>query len=474
MLTPLPALDSRVDQLLCEHIRDIQAPSPEEVRRLVYEIERRESQLEQQNEELRKIQQHIEAYKDRYVDLYDFAPLGYATLDGDGYLQEINLAGAKMLGAERAALTGYPFGEYVAKDDQNVFLDHVRECVRERREVTSELRLVAAGGQSITVQMRSIPIEGPQDDTLCKTAITDITERKDMEEALRQSRTFLQTVVDAIPDTMLVVGRDYRVLLANCAAREMVGGIDPTVCLTCHHLSHHDDHPCEGPSAPCQLCQVIATKARTTVIHTHCDAKGKEVFVEVNAAPVFDDAGDVVHVIEVCRDITERRQAKNALEQERNLLRTLIDNLPDCIYVKDAQSRFIAANLTTARIMGTVTPNDLLGKTDGDFYPQELAAEYRADEEELLRSGQPLVNKSESRRDPTGDPRTVLTTKIPLKDSRGQVFGLVGISRDITEHKHAEEALRLVQLQLLEQQRREREQVEADPVKVTDQLMPEK
>ena len=108
--------------------------------------------------------------------------------------------------------------------------------------------------------------------------------------------------------------------------------------------------------------------------------------------------------------------------------------------------------------MGAVTVSDLIGKTDGDFYPPELAAEYRADEEELLRSGQPLVNKYEPRRDPTGNPRTVLTTKIPLKDSRGQVFGLVGISRDITEHKHAEEALHQVEQQLLEQRRHEREQ----------------
>jgi len=473
MLATLPALDTRVDQLLCEHIKDIQAPSPDEVRRLVYEIELRESQLEQQNEELRKIQQHLEAYKDRYVDLYDSAPLGYATLDGDGYLQEINLAGAKMLGAERAALTGYAFGECVAKDDQNAFLEHVRECLRDRHEVTSELRLVAAGGQSITVQLRSIPIEGPKEDTLCKTAITDITERKNMEEAIRQSRAFMQTVIDAIPDTMLVLGRDYRVLLANRASREMVGGIDPTVCLTCHQLSHHRDLPCEGETESCQLCQVVATKAPMTVIHSHFDAKGKEVFVEVNAGPLFDDAGEVVHVIAVCRDITERRQAENSLEQERNLLRTLIDNLPDCIYVKDAQGRFIAANLTSARIMGAATPNDLIGKTDSDFYPPELAAEYRADEDKLMQSGQPLVNKSEPRLDSTGNPRTLLTTKIPLKDSRGQVLGLVGISRDVTEHKHAEEALHLLQQQLLEQQRHEQEQVEADPG-AKDQIMPEK
>ena len=91
-----------------------------------------------------------------------------------------------------------------------------------------------------------------------------------------------------------------------------------------------------------------------------------------------------------------------------------------------------------------------------------------------MQSGQPLVNKSEPRLDPTGNPKTLLTTKIPLKDSRGQVLGLVGISRDVTEHMHAEEALHLLQQQLLEQQRSEQEQVEADLVKAKDQLTPEK
>jgi len=89
----------------------------EEVQRLLHEIELRQSELERQNEELRTMQQHLEAYKDRYVDLYDFAPLGYATLDKDGYVQEINLAGAALLGVERDTIIGYPFGDYVAKED---------------------------------------------------------------------------------------------------------------------------------------------------------------------------------------------------------------------------------------------------------------------------------------------------------------------------------------------------------------------
>ena len=93
--------------------------------------------------------------------------------------------------------------------------------------------------------------------------------------------------------------------------------------------------------------------------------------------------GEVTHIIESCRDITERKRAEDALAQDRNLLRTLIDNLPDCIYVKDTQSRFLAANLATAQLMGATDPNDLLGKTDADFYPPEQAAVSRRRRETL-------------------------------------------------------------------------------------------
>ena len=300
----------------------------EEVQRLLREIETHHIELERQNEELRASQRQLEAYRDRYIDLYDFAPLGYVTLDEDGYVQEINLAGAKLLEADRDGLTGYAFGEYVATDNRAAFQEHVAQCVRERREVTTELHLVTRSGLSIAAQLHSIPVAGPLDDTLCKTAITDITERRKMEEAIRRSRAFLQTVIDAIPETMLVIGRDYSISLANRAAREMAGGIDPVACLACHQLSHKRSLPCDGRNDGCPLRQVIATKAPVTVMHIHRDSKGNEVFVEVTAAPVFNDDGEVTHIIESCRDVTERKRAEVALEQDRNLLRTLIDNCP--------------------------------------------------------------------------------------------------------------------------------------------------
>jgi PAS domain S-box-containing protein len=402
----------------------------EEVQRLLREIELHQAELERQNDELRASQRHLEAYRDRYVDLYDFAPLGYVTLDQDGYVQEINLAGASLLDVDRDTLTGYAFSEYVAEESRQAFLDHLAECVRHRREVTSELHLTTQSGQVVTVQFRSIPVVGPSDDVLCKTAITDITERRKMEEEVRRSQAFLQTVIDAIPEMMLVIGRDYSISLANRAAREMVGGIDPVACMACHKLSHHRDSPCTGKHDCCPLSRVVATKAPVRVLHTHYNAEGKEVFVEVGAAPVCNEEGEVTHIIEACRDVTERKLAVDALARERNLLRALIDHLPDCVYVKDCEGHFVAANLAAARLMGADGPDDLLGKTDADFYAPEDAARYRADEEELLRTGCPLVDKDESRTDSAGKWRTVVTTKVPLRDDQGNIFGLVGITRN--------------------------------------------
>ncbi|HLA84663.1 MAG TPA: PAS domain-containing protein [Thermoguttaceae bacterium] len=331
MSNPSSACAHKIAELLRQQVGSLPSPLLEEVEQLVREMELQQNELQQQNEELRKTNRHLEAYKDRYVDLYDFAPLGYVTLDEDGFVQEINLAGAKLLGAERDAVIGYAFGDHVAEEDREAFLNHVGQCVGQRREVTSELRLVSKDGRTITTQFHSIPIEGPTDDTLCKTAITDITERKSMEETIRRSRAFLQTVVDAIPDTMLVIGRDYRISLANRVARERAGGVDPTACLTCHQLSHHQDLPCEGQNEPCPLRQVIQTKAPVTVMHTHYDAEGNEVLVEVIAAPVFDEAGEVTHVIETCRDITDPKRLAASIAYDLRAPVSLLRQAVSCL-----------------------------------------------------------------------------------------------------------------------------------------------
>jgi PAS domain S-box-containing protein len=134
----------------------------------------------------------------------------------------------------------------------------------------------------------------------------------------------------------------------------------------------------------------------------------------------------------------ERRNLADALAHERNVLRTMIDLIPAFIYAKDAQSRFTAANKLVANRMG-VEPEDLIGKTDFDFFPREHAEKFFADEQALIQSGVPLIDREELAFDQTrGKDRIILTSKIPLRDEAGNLTGIVGTGFDITDRKDAE------------------------------------
>jgi len=145
---------------------------------------------------------------------------------------------------------------------------------------------------------------------------------------------------------------------------------------------------------------------------------------------------------ELQNEVSQRTWAEEALSVERGRLRALIDNVPDYMYVKDADCRFLVANLSVAKQMGAKTPEELLGKTDFDFYPREIAETFCNDERRVILSGQPEVNREEIGVDSQGKTSIVLTTQVPLRDKSGKVVGLAGVGRDITVLKQAQEEMR--------------------------------
>ncbi len=134
--------------------------------------------------------------------------------------------------------------------------------------------------------------------------------------------------------------------------------------------------------------------------------------------------------------------AAQSLQREVQMLRALIDGLPDFLYAKDLDSRFVIANKSVAAAMRS-TPSDLTGRSDADFYTPELAKSFLEDDQSVLRSGEPLVNRSEKAKDSDGNDIIILTTKVPLKDEHGKTIGLVGVGRNITERVRAEEEAKL-------------------------------
>jgi PAS domain S-box-containing protein len=141
-------------------------------------------------------------------------------------------------------------------------------------------------------------------------------------------------------------------------------------------------------------------------------------------------------------------RAEEALQKERLLLRTLIDNIPDSIYSKDLACRKTLSNLTDINYSGAKSEAEILGKTDFDFYPKEIADGFFANDQSVMQSGKPVLNKEEYVIDANGHQQWLLTSKLPLKDEKGNTIGIVGIGRDITERKRWEEDIKKSNAQL--------------------------
>ncbi len=138
----------------------------------------------------------------------------------------------------------------------------------------------------------------------------------------------------------------------------------------------------------------------------------------------------------------EKKVAEDAFREERHLFLTLMDNLPDVVYFKDWEGRFLQINQALARRFGLAHPFEAIGKTDFDFFSPEHANVAHEDELEIIRSGRPMVGKEEMETWRDGQITWALTTKMPLRDSGGNIIGTFGISRDITERKQSAESLR--------------------------------
>ena len=248
---------------------------------------------------------------------------------------------------------------------------------------------------------------------------------------MRESEAKFRSYVENAPLAVFVADEKGRLVDCNPAAVNLLGYDAATLLGT----SIKDLHPDEDLEEVRQAYQILATEKHVEGEYRFKRRDGKLIWVSLRA--VMTESG---LSIGFCQDITERRQVAEAIANERQLLRTLIDLLPETFYVKDRDSRFLIANEALAKHFGKKSPSQIVGRTDADFYPNEAAAAFRAAELKVL-NGEPLIDHEGKGVSPAGQKCIHLTTKVPFRDSQGRIQGLVGIGRDITERKQAEEEL---------------------------------
>ncbi len=255
---------------------------------------------------------------------------------------------------------------------------------------------------------------------------------------LRSTEARLRAIVDAAADGILASDEQGQIESCNAAAARMFG-YDADAVSGCP-LSLFLPASASDGFMP-QLIQSLQTSDRQVVER---EVEGRRLDgsrFPVNLAVSEVQLGERRLFISIVRDLTERKRAEQALEQERFLLHALMDNLPDSIYFKDAASRFLRINKALARRFGLGAPALAIGKTDFDFFTEEHARQAYQDEQALLRAGQPVVGKEEKETWPDGRQSWVSTTKMPLRNPQGHIQGTFGISRDITRHKQVEAEL---------------------------------
>lgn len=269
---------------------------------------------------------------------------------------------------------------------------------------------------------------------------SDITERKLTEKALEQSEERFRHISSSISDiSYSCVEIDGKFILDwMIGASEQILGYSNAelLLMKCWGIlvveedfnlfKEHILNILPGESDSCQLRLKHKNGSIVWVIATaECVIKQEDI-------PRNFLFGGIV-------DITESKQAEDAIHQERLLLRTLIDNIPDTIYVKDAQGRKLIANKADMEIIGCSTEAEIIGKTDLEIFGDEIGQRGYYDDMGVIQNNKPIINREENFSDFQGKQRWLLTSKIPLIDKQGQAYGLVGLGHDITERKQAEQ-----------------------------------
>lgn len=193
-----------------------------QVKNLFQNLRIHQVELEMQNRELREVLETLDDMRERYTDLYDFAPVGYMTLDARGVVRDINLTGATMLGQPRSELLDRPFAPRVEPGYGKAFFNHLRQVFEDPVKTTVEITLRSSKAQTYWVSLESLRVRSGND-TVCRTAMIDITERQRVEEDLRHKEQQLRNVTDAVPVLIAYVERDMRYRFANATYRHWFG-----------------------------------------------------------------------------------------------------------------------------------------------------------------------------------------------------------------------------------------------------------
>ncbi|WP_166827925.1 PAS domain S-box protein [Thalassoroseus pseudoceratinae] len=391
--------------------------------------------------------QAVDALRDNeaeYRSLLESLPINVIRKDRNGKLTFVNGLYCKTMKRPAKELIGktdfdlFPreLAEKYTNDDSRIMSEGIvlEDVERHRRTDGPDLFVHVLKSPVLNADGEVVGLQG---------MFWDVTDRKQAEESLKESETRLRAIVNSTLDCIVTADAEGKIVEFNPAAARTFGWTkEEAIGQDIHELLFP---PESQERQKANTNQYASGRGEGSLMGQRVEQsairKTGERFIAEMAMQASSLQGQPVFIFFI-RDITERKKAEQALNHERYLLHSLMNNLPDHIYFKDRASRFTRVSRALAERFGLKHPRDAEGKTDADFFSPIHAEEALADERKVMETGEPILSKEEKEVWNDGSVTWASTTKLPLYDHAGRIIGTFGISTDITRQQMAAEALR--------------------------------
>ncbi len=353
-------------------------------------------------------------------------------------LLAVNPAFAKRRGYHPEDMVGMPVAALFPADRLDEFLARLREADAKGHRVFETEHQCRDGARfPVLLDMTVTHSADGRSATRIVYAL-DISERKRIERDLSESRRRFQDIVDASADWVWEVDAQWHYTYVSESVQTLLG-YDAAEILG---KTPFDLMPAEEAArVAAEFAGIAARRAPfrdLEKLNRHKD--GRLLYIYTNGMPILDARGELLGYRGLDRDVTEKRQAELALRESRELFRTLFNSLPDLVWLKDPNGVFLTCNARFETLLGAPEA-EIVGKTDYDFVDRALADFFRAKDLAAIAAGCPQLNDEELTFASDGHRELVQVIKTPIYDARGQVIGVLGIARDITQLKGAEAEL---------------------------------
>ena len=407
--------------------------SPEETKRLLHELCVHQIQLEMQNEELRDKQQELDAVRARYFDLYDLAPVGYLTFNENGLILEANLSAAIMLGAARTLLLQNPMSNFIPPDDQDDYYLHCKRLVNSGDVHEWEMRMLRADGSTFWAHLQATPTQGGG----YLVTFSNISVRKRADEELLESEARYHAIIEDQTELICRYLPDGRLSFVNGAYSRYYGTSQGELI----DKNFIPNIP-EPDMSMIIKCLDGITRDNPVVNYTHRIIKpsGELRWQHWTQRGIYSTDGTLIEYQAVGSDISESKQAEEALKSSSSLLRAALESTADGLLIVDSERRITAYNQKFAEMWKI--PADVLAIHDDDVLLNH-AMNQLADPEQFLAKVRETYAIPE---EVSFDQLEFVDGRVFERYSQPQIIGDNVVGRvwsfsDITERKLAEEKL---------------------------------